>query len=1440
MLFLPSCTFSFPAAGRPDGSNGPIEPDLQRALAEAASDDELRVIVRLRERADLGAAIVGARDAADARARLVSELQATAARSQASLRSYLDEAQDVGLVESYTSFWILNGIAVRARPAVVRTLAAHRSVAAVRLDHYRQWLLAETSNLEPQDPDGQYATRNTQHVEWNIDRVRAPQVWSSLHISGTGAVVAGMDTGVDWLHPALQASYRGYNPHGPSNHIYNWYDATEGGARYPVDGHGHGTHTMGTVVGRDGIGAAPGARWIGVKVLNNQGFGYDSWIHAGFQWILAPGGDPLRAPDVVNCSWGNDNGNLTTFQPDLRALRAAGIFAVFAAGNEGPKGKTIDSPASLPEAFAVGASDEYDEVANFSSRGPSPWGEIRPHVVAPGVHVRSSTPGGAYDSMNGTSMAAPHVSAVAAMLRSVSPTVSITRTAHLITSTAVPLGGDGPHGTSSLASVVPNNAVGWGRVDAFAAVSALAQPGIVTGTVRDAVSGAPVSGARVTASSHGGEGGGTTTSGADGNYLLALAPGVYDLTVSAFGYEPATAWGVVVAADATAVRSFALAPLPTGSLRVRVTDADSHQPISATVAVLDTPYEVATDTHTFNLPSGAYALRAARLGYRVVTATAVVTAGQVSTTSLALPAAASILLVDSGGWYYGSQASYFRQALDDLSYAYDECSIRHFPEDVPQASDLTPYDVVVWSAPEDAPGYIGAQDTITGYLSSGGRMLLSGQDVGFWDGGGAIGYWSDYYEEYLKSRFVSDNAPSRVLEGLGDDIFAGLAITIAGPGGADNQDYPDVISAADPDAAAPLLAYQGGGCGGLRVGTCLDYRAVYLSFGFEAINDRHARREVMRRALDWLSAPPPDAGLELTPASQPPLGDVRQSSLRIGRPGSVVTHALRVRHVGQRGVTDTVRLTLERVSWDTHVSQASLSLSPCTSATVAVSVTIPATATWDVRDVVTVKARSSLSPPLTVSATLTTKTPAPILLVDDDRWYEQREKYEEAMAGADLPYDLWETAPAFGDGLSRSPSVETLQRYPVVVWWTGYDWYQPVTVDEQAELAAYLRGGGRLFLSSQDFLYYHYDEPFSREFLGVLTYTEDVTPTVAGGVPEDPIGGGLGPWPLTYPRGYQNWSDGVEPMPGTAVSFRDQGCRGLALSRRDQGYATSFFAFPFEALPEEARPTVMERAVGWLSWLGRSTLAADRGATAPGDVLTYTLRVQNDGPTAVTVAISNTLPISLSLVPDSVVGPGSYDPSARRLSWSGPLHPGGAVTFTYRATVAAGAPLSPIVNTAVIELADHLIRFHRESMVRLNAPDLSPSSLACEPSLARPGAVVTCALVVLNAGPADARAAAAEVLLPTDASLHRSSPGWTREMVAGALDGGLRWSGPLDAGDHVTLTYQLVLPRDPTHPPLHSVAFLEDGVGGEWERPTWLVPNPWRAYLPVVLRSADR
>ncbi|RMF27135.1 MAG: hypothetical protein D6759_18275, partial [Chloroflexi bacterium] len=492
-----------------------------------------------------------------------------------------------------------------------------------------------------------------------------------------------------------------------------------------------------------------------------------------------------------------------------------------------------------------------------------------------------------------------------------------------------------------------------------------------------------------------GPGGSQTTTDAQGRYRLLLSAGAYDVTAGAFGYTSQAVHNRTVITGQTTVQDFTLTALPTGQVAGTVREEGSGSPVSATLTVLGTPVTTTaspTDgSYNIALPGGVYTLHVRALGYRVVTATLIVTAGETTAYSFTLTPIPRILLVDSGRWYYRSQIGYYREALDGMAYAYDEWAVKHPPADTPVITDLLPYDLVIWSAPEDSPGYVGANGTITRYLSAGGNLFLSGQDVGYWDGGGSGSTYAPYYETHLYARFVKDDAGSRQVVGLTGTLFAGLTMTIEGAGGADNQRWPDVITVTNPDYAAPVLRYEGDGSAGQQVGLCRPYRALYLAFGFEAINDVATRQEVMRRSLDWFVGPRQAVGLEARAVSTTPL---------VGPPGGVITHWVRVRNTGEVGGKDTVHLALDGADWSTTILTPTFSLAPCQALTVPIRVTIPATATWDQANRFTLTVRSTVSPALQLALPLTSKAPAPVLLVDDDRWYPQEQVYQGALEAA--------------------------------------------------------------------------------------------------------------------------------------------------------------------------------------------------------------------------------------------------------------------------------------------------------------------------------------------------------------------------------------------------------------------------------------------------------
>lgn len=405
------------------------------------------------------------------RTAVLEELKDTSQASQQNVLKYLEQEADKGNAEDIQSFHIVNGLAVTATKEVADKVGEFAEVEKVLPNEKRHLHETAVNKTKAQ-------TSELKHVEWNIGQIGAPAVWEK-GFDGKGIVVASIDSGVDWDHPALKDKYRGYNEEtGKVNHEFNWFDAV-GGETTPYDDDGHGTHVTGTMVGSepDGsnqIGAAPGAKWIAVKAFDKLGVATDADLLEAAQWILSPidskGNErPDLAPDIVNNSWGGGKGLDEWYRDVVKAWSAAGIFPEFSAGNTsfsntgGPG--SIEVPANYPESFATGATDERNELAGFSLLGPSPYGEIKPDITAPGVDIRSSAPGGGYKRFDGTSMAGPAVSGVVALLYQAAPSLSVNQLKDILRDTAIPL-------VDEEYPEYPNNGYGSGLVNAPAAVAA--------------------------------------------------------------------------------------------------------------------------------------------------------------------------------------------------------------------------------------------------------------------------------------------------------------------------------------------------------------------------------------------------------------------------------------------------------------------------------------------------------------------------------------------------------------------------------------------------------------------------------------------------------------------------------------------------------------------------------------------------------------------------------------------------------------------------------------------------------------------------------------------------------------------------------------------------------------------------------------------------------
>lgn len=524
-LLQPASAQSSPQP-RPNGEDpetvAPIAPALASAFARQRGPVSFLVI--LDEQADPETLLQSARmrtASADARrAEIYRQLTARAAESQAPLRAWLD-----GRGIPYRAFWLTNMLEVQGDAALAESLrglpGVNRLAAnpSVKLD-----MPAQEEAKVLVWPRSRFVPNTTPIPEqpYGIRYANAPQVWG-MGYRGAGIVLASQDTGVYWEHEALKEQYRGWDPATlTATHEYNWFDffgtANRGGCdpdpQVPCDDSGHGTHTVGTLVGNDErtaftVGMAPDAQWIGCRNMN-RGNGTPASYTGCFEFFIAPypqdgdkftDGDPSKAPHIINNSWycpPSEGCDFDSLRQVVQLVRLAGLMVVVSAGNNGPTCSSVKYPISAyPEVFSVGAHGETGGIVGFSSRGPvtaDSSGRLKPEIAAAGLQVISTSVGGNYIKLSGTSMASPHVagavallwSAVPELVRQISETEQILmKSADAVLSSECEVGG---------VARSPNNTYGHGRLDALAAVNLALNPASlavqVGGPGRSIISGA--------------------------------------------------------------------------------------------------------------------------------------------------------------------------------------------------------------------------------------------------------------------------------------------------------------------------------------------------------------------------------------------------------------------------------------------------------------------------------------------------------------------------------------------------------------------------------------------------------------------------------------------------------------------------------------------------------------------------------------------------------------------------------------------------------------------------------------------------------------------------------------------------------------------------------------------------------------------------------------
>jgi subtilisin family serine protease len=544
------------------GGSEKIEAALMaRLLAEGQSD----FIVRFSEQADLSAAY--GMEWGERGHYVYDTLSETAERSQARAWTSL-EARGV----RYQSFMAGNDIYVHGGNL-------ESAAALARLDEVAVLIVPRTYAITPLEAANpvqastwagellaNYAETTAglpENFRWNIGNTNVDDYWTAFDNYGENILVANIDTGVRYTHEALAIRYACYDQ--PS-HTNCWLNPDDETSLTPIDVNGHGTHTMGTMVGLSPdefyqIGMAPNAQWIACQGCD--GTGCDAIdLAACADWILAPGDDPANRPQVVNNSWGSTVDGDDWFVPYVEAWRAAGIFPAFSAGNHGPLCGTMGDPGSYQQSFASAAHDDDEIEYSIGSRGPSAFGHdpyTKPNISAPGVDITSSyfSNDSSYVAMNGTSMASPHTAGAVALLWSCNPALvgQIDLTFRILQDSAreprLSTCGSPP-------DLEGNYSFGYGYLDVMNA-GMLACGNLLTGTLSGSVydaEGSPLVGATVKAVSS--EHSTQALTNASGAYAMTLVAGTYELTAGMNGYADQVVTGVEVAFEQTTIQDFYL------------------------------------------------------------------------------------------------------------------------------------------------------------------------------------------------------------------------------------------------------------------------------------------------------------------------------------------------------------------------------------------------------------------------------------------------------------------------------------------------------------------------------------------------------------------------------------------------------------------------------------------------------------------------------------------------------------------------------------------------------------------------------------------------------------------------------------------------------------------------------------------------------------------
>jgi hypothetical protein len=728
-------------------------------------------------------------------------------KARAAQGNFLKDIQSLNPMErvEITSLWINNTIILKTRMSMVEKLAKREDLESIIAD--------KTLYLEEPQEGGSRETDVDSKFTYGLIKLGIPEVRRLYKLTGKGVTVGLLDSGYA-DHPDISGRVilaRDFVSEKPPN--------------LPNDGHGHGTHCLGTIGGRDhsgkSIGVAPDVKFIVGKIFRDNASTEISKQLEAMQWIADPDGDPdtQDQPRIVSNSWGWKLKKLSDpglYQDAVKTWREMGIVPVFSAGNSGPYSGTIGVPGGFVESNAIGATDSSDQVASFSSRGIMKWqgvSYLKPNVSAPGVNVYSAKHTGGYVEMSGTSMAAPHVAGVFALMVQAFPELSVAGLEEILSSTALDLGEEGP-----------DFSFGYGRVNALAAVEEVFQRG------------------RLLVEMNGGEydlkvmiqPGDKIYSLRPGHALdLALKGGEYDLQIHTFGYETYQK-KLKIKERSTTSLSVDLVPKPHSSLTIEM-KSEGLRTQDAWIVFHDSELGVARTTNgVFNasIPNGKYRVS--------------VTASGFAREDIEIDLASDLrhfVQLDSGPSFLlvvdDSQEKYqefYRSSLEQLDISHRVSSTGQSVD----LADLLSHGTVIWYTGDDEEDTLNIlnREHLKQFLSLGGKLLLTGQGIGndLNDTG--------FYHSVLGAEFRSQRYMFKKIQ------FQDQKFRLNGGDSANNQKAPDVIKAV-LDSSKDVIRYSYMGVAGV-LNSYENGRVLYLGFGLEGIRDAARRRQFLNDLLALL------------------------------------------------------------------------------------------------------------------------------------------------------------------------------------------------------------------------------------------------------------------------------------------------------------------------------------------------------------------------------------------------------------------------------------------------------------------------------------------------------------------------------------------------------------------------------------------------------------